>query len=187
MGYQGSVMSMGDFGPNWKGVFANYAITPRDAVGAGYLYMRSDYGSKTRELTEINYTRLLHRENLPRAQGNLWFVAGVGNIRDEDSSEDKFSYTPGFQADYETRRIYFAATARLYRASGIRHDFGTIRGGFSFYETEYDQTQPWFIVEARCMSGLSDKTEITSMLRLINKNFFVEAGINNNSQAPSPI
>ena len=50
------------------------------------------------------------------------------------------------------------------------------------YEVDYDQTQPWLILEARRMRGLSDKTEITPMLRLIHSRYFVELGVNNSSQ-----
>ncbi len=100
-------------------------------------------------------------------------------------NNDRFNravFTPGIQFDYETTRVYFQATHRLYRANDINHDFTSARAGFSFYESEYDSTQPWLILEARNMNGLSDKVEITPMLRLINKRFFVEAGINNASQ-----
>ena len=90
---------------------------------------------------------------------------------------------PGISADYETTRLYVNATARLSRAPGINHDFASARAGFSFYETDYEETQPWFIVEARRMRGLSDKVEITPMLRLINKRYFVELGLNNSNQA----
>jgi hypothetical protein len=75
-----------------------------------------------------------------------------------------------------------SAAGRLYRAGGVNHDYGAVRAGFSFYETEYEQTQPWLIVEARRMRDLSDKLEITPMLRLINKGYFVEAGVNNSRQ-----
>ena len=86
------------------------------------------------------------------------------------------------QADYETTRVDVAATARAYRASGINHDYGSARAGFSFYEVDYEETQPWFIIEARRMRNLSDKTELTPMLRFINKDYFVEAGVNNSRQ-----
>jgi hypothetical protein len=79
--------------------------------------------------------------------------------------------------------MYVAATARLYRAQGINHDYGSVRAGFSFYEVGYDEVQPWFVLEARRMKGLSDKTEITPMLRLIANRYFVEAGVSNNKDA----
>lgn len=183
MGFKDSVMAMGDFGPNWRESWANYAFTARDAIGLGSLYMRSDNETKTRTLAEVNYTRLLQRWNLQDAQANIWLFAGIGSIRGNDFSDSKVAYAPGVQVDYETTRVYFAATARLYRASGLNHDFGSLRAGFSFYEADYDETQPWLVLEARRMRGLSDKTEITPMLRLIHSRYFVELGVNNARQA----
>lgn len=183
MGFKDSVMGMGDFGPNWQEAFANYALTPRDAIGAGVLRMRSDDGQRTRELVDINYTRLLKRWNLPEAQANVWLQAGLGMVKGNDFSGTRTLVSPGIQVDYETTRLYVSANARLYRAKGIRHDYASVRAGFSFYEVDYDEVQPWLIVEARRMRGLSDKTEITPMLRLIHKRYFVEVGVNNAKQA----
>jgi hypothetical protein len=184
MGFSESFMAMGDFNNNWREAFVNYAITPRDAIGISATYMRSDDKSKNRTLEELTYTRLLKRWNMPHAQANLWFVGGIGALQGEDKRvgrDDDFGktmITPGVQFDYETTRVYVAANYRFYRASDINHDYSSARAGFSFYESDYESTQPWFILEARNMNGLSDKIEITPMLRFINKSFFVEAGMN---------
>ena len=183
MGYKDSWMSMGDFSANWREAFANYALTPRDAVGVEGLSMRSDDKARTRELGEVTYTRLLARWNLPEGQTNIWFIGGVGGIRGNDFAGTKLVATPGVQVDYETTRVYASASARLYWAEGIRHDFASARLGFSFYEADYDEIQPWLVIEARRMKGLSDKTEITPMLRLIQNRYFVELGVSNSHQA----
>jgi hypothetical protein len=175
MGFKDSWMAMGDISPNWQEVFVNYALTARDAAGATALSMRSDNGTKTRQVTEATYTRLAKRWNMPEAQANIWFLGGIGNITGNDFSGSKTLVSPGIQVDYETTRVYVSATARLYRAEG--------RAGFSFYEADYDQTQPWFVLEVRRMRGLTDKTEVTPMLRLIHNRYFVELGVNNASQA----
>ncbi len=78
--------------------------------------------------------------------------------------------------------MYFSATQRLYRSEDLNHDYSALRAGFSFYETDYTQTQPWLVIEAREMQNLTDKVEITPMLRFINKQYFVEAGVNNSQQ-----
>ena len=182
MGFEESWMAMGDASENWRETWVNYALTPRDAVGAGYIFMRADDKTKQRKLAEMNYTRLLHRWNLPNAQANVWLFGSLGRMSGNDISGSKTAYAPGVQLDYETTRVYFAATSRLYRAEGIKHDFNSLRAGFSFYKAEYDETQPWLVVEARRMQGLSDKLELTPMLRLINKNYFIEAGVNNSRQ-----
>lgn len=188
MGFKDSFMAMGDFNNNWREAFVNYAVTPRDAFGISATYMRSDDKTKTRTLEEVTYTRLLSRWNMPHAQANLWFMGGIGALQGENvrvgknDDFDKTMITPGIQVDYETTRIYFAATHRIYRASNMNHDYSAVRAGFSFYEAGYDETQPWFILEGRHMNGLSDKIEVTPMLRLINKSFFVEAGVNNSRE-----
>lgn len=183
MGFKDSWMAMGDISPNWQEVFVNYALTARDAAGATALAMRSDDGTKTRHVTEASYTKLAKRWNMPEAQANIWFIGGIGNIKGNDFSGSKILVSPGVQVDYETTRVYVSASARLYRAEGLNHDFASARAGFSFFEVDYDQTQPWFILEVRRMRGLTDKTEVTPMLRLIHNRYFVELGVSNASQA----
>ena len=186
MGFNGSTMAMGDFSPNWKEAWVNHAVTPRDAFGAGSVAMRSDDKRLTRQFSELTYTRLVYRINGEHSQANFWFVGGAGSLTGNDFAGSKTMLAPGVSADYETTRFYASATARLYRESlggqGINHDFVSARTGFSFYEVDYDETQPWLIVEARRMRGLSDKTEITPMLRLIHNRYFVEFGVNNMKQ-----
>ncbi len=182
MGFKDSQMAMGDLGTNWREAWVNHAVTSRDAFGAGGLWMRADDGTRTRTLVEATYTRLIARWNAEHSQANVWFVGGIGGIRGSDFSGSRLLWAPGVQADFETRRVYLAAFARLYRARDLNHDYGAVRAGWSFYETEYDETQPWFVVEARRMRGLSARTEITPMLRLINKGWFVEAGVNQDRQ-----
>jgi len=183
MGFKDSWMVMGDFSPNWRESWVNYALTGRDAAGIGGLYMRSDDKLRCRTLEEVNYTRLVQRWNLPHAQANVWFLAGAGSIQGNDFSGSRFALAPGVQVDYETTRVYLAATGRLYRAKGLNHDFGSIRAGFSFYEVDYDEIQPWLILEVRRMKGLSGEAEVTPMLRLIHNRYFVELGVNNAKQA----
>ena len=182
MGFKESTMAMGDFGANWRESFANYALTPRDALGGGITWMRSDDKKLTRQFTEATYTRLVKRWNGEHSQANLWFVGGAGVVTGNDFAGSKTMLSPGVAFDFETTRVYFSSTARLYRAKDINHDFASVRAGFSFYEVDYDEVQPWLILEVRRMRGLSDSTEITPMLRLIHNRYFVELGVNQAKQ-----
>lgn len=182
MGFKDSTMAMGDFSPNWREAWINHALTLRDALGVGGVYMRSDDGRLKREFGELTYTRLLKRINGEHSQANFWFVGGAGTLKGNDFGGSKTMLAPGISADYETTRIYASTSVRLYRAPGIRHDAASVRAGFSFYEVDYDEVQPWFILEARRMRGLSEKTEITPMLRFIQNRYFVEVGVNNMKQ-----
>jgi hypothetical protein len=182
MGFKDSWMAMGDFSPNWREAVVNYARTPRDAFGLSSVYMRSDDAKESRLLNEVTYTRLLRRWNMPEAQANIWFIGGAGTVTGNSFSGARFMASPGVQVDYETTRVYASAMARLYRAEGLNHDYASARLGFSFYEADYDQVQPWLVLEVRRMRGLSERTEVTPMLRLIHQRYFVELGINNASQ-----
>lgn len=187
MGFKDSSMAMADLGPNWREAWVNHALTARDAVGVGGLFMRSDDGLRERTLVELNVTRLLQRWNLPHAQANAWLLGGVGEVSGNDFSGRKTLLAPGLQLDYETTRIYLAGMLRLYRGFGgaqpLNHDYAALRAGFSFYETDYDETQPWLVLEARRMRGLSERVELTPMLRLIHNRYFVEFGVNTERQA----
>lgn len=182
MGFRDSTMAMGDFSPNWREAWVNHALTARDAFGVGGVAMRSDDRRLTREFAELTYTRLVHRVNGEHSQANFWFVGGAGQLKGNDFTGSKTMLAPGVSADYETTRVYLSGSLRLYRAPGINHDVASVRTGFSFYETDYDEVQPWLILEARRMRGLSEKTEITPMLRFILSRYFVEVGINNMKQ-----
>jgi hypothetical protein len=188
LGFKGSVMAMGDFSPNWQESFANYAFTPVDAVGIEGVRMRSDDKTLTRQAGQITYTRRLARWNTPDSQANVFLLSGVGTLVGNNLAGSQALFTPGLQADYETTRVYASTVLRAYRGYGagnanVKHDYGSLRAGFSFYEADYDETQPWLIVEARRMKGLSERTEITPMLRLINKRYFIEAGVSTAKQA----
>lgn len=183
MGFKDSWMAMGDFSPNWQESFVNYAITRNDAIGLEGLVARSDDQRLSRQAVGLIYTRLLKRWNWPQAQANVWFIGGLSSIKGKDLASDRLMASPGLQLDYETTRVYLAASGRLYRALGVHQDYASLRAGFSFYEVQYDETQPWLILEARRMRELSDKTEITPMLRLIHKRYFIEAGYSNMQQA----
>jgi hypothetical protein len=182
MGFKDSWMTMGDFSKTYRELTANYALTPRDAIGLTSTYMQTDNKSQSQMNNELTYTRLLKRWNMPDAQANIWFIGGVGETRGNFFNGAKATLSPGFQADYETTRLYASANARIYVADGITNNIVSARTGFSFYEANYDETQPWIIVEARRMSMVSNAYEVTPMLRLIHSRFFVEAGANLDGQ-----
>jgi hypothetical protein len=182
MGFKDSWMTMGDFSKTFREATANYALTPRDAIGLTSTYMQTDNQSKSQTNNELTYTRLLKRWNMPDAQANIWFIGGIGEARGNFFNGAKATLSPGMQADYETTRLYASANARIYVADGITNNIVSARTGFSFYEANYDETQPWLIVEARRMSMVSNAYEVTPMLRLIHNRFFVEAGANLDGQ-----
>jgi hypothetical protein len=176
MGFAGSTMVMGEFEPGAQKGFINYALTPRDALGVGGFRMRMDEGPALRKYLEANYTRLIKRWNQPHSQANIWFIGGVGAYQ-AGPEPDRTMVSPGLSVDWESTRLYFSASKRLYRADDVNHDVKALRAGFSFYEVNYDEIQPWFVLEAQKMNGFSEGTEITPMLRFLHRRFFAEFGL----------
>jgi hypothetical protein len=194
--FAGGTMAMVEASESDREVGANYALSPRDALGLRYTWMRSQrpvsaghshgavlfLGVPRHESVEFNYTRLLQRWNTENAQINIWALGGVGVMRGNTFSGEQFFYSPGVQVDAESTRLYFSVKGQLHRSKGVRNDVGVVRAGFSFWEAEYEETQPWLLVEAKRTGEFSEKIEITPMLRLINKNFFAEIGVDQNKK-----
>lgn len=191
MGFKDSTMVMLEVSKNDRETEVNHALTVQDAIGIATQDMRvhiehhgRSYHSwqKVRQLT---YTRRLHRWNLPEAQANVWLFAAAGEINRRESAGDvtQTLVTPGFQVDYETTRVYSALSGRFKHANGFRQNTWTARGGFSIYETNYDEVQPWLILEAKRTSEVTQGVDWTPMLRFIHKRYFLELGVGESGDA----
>jgi hypothetical protein len=197
MGFKGATMVTGDLGRDWRELGVNHAITARTALGAGAMWMRADDDSHRREGVALMLTHRLARWNFPDAQANIWLSGALGALRGDDFDGTQGVLAPGIQLDYETTRFYVAAIGRWMRGeeqtltgalgehshappgkTSLDHDYTALRVGVAFTEADYEATQPWLVVEARRIRGLSYRTEVTPMLRLINRAWFVELGMN---------
>ncbi|MCE2915855.1 MAG: hypothetical protein LW768_09960 [Rubrivivax sp.] len=191
MGHEDSWMLMLDSTPQSRGLGLNHAVTGTWAPGATLRRWKEPIGHGgarlLRETAGVSLTHRLHRWNLPHAQANLWLVGDAGQVRRQGGH----GYAAGrgdygamaFMADYETTRVYVGGGLKALRGGeGLRHDVVRVRSGFSFWEAEYEGTQPWFIVEAERTrygnAAMREGTRFTPMLRFINRRFFVEIGAN---------
>lgn len=187
MASEGSVMVMGDFNSGGeRELAANYAVTGRDAFGVmatrwdePVLHLGLHRQHHEREAAGLTYTRLVQRWNMPHAQANLWFVGAAGRARGHGWTGERTFWSPAVMADYETTRLYLGAGFEPMRGSGLRHDTTWLRAGFSFYEVDYEQVQPWFVLEAkRTRYAAQSRDVVTPMLRFIHRGLFVEFGRN---------
>jgi len=182
MGFKNSWMIMGDLSKTYQEFSFNYATTANDAIGFSASAMQTDDYVKRQQNAELVYTRKVARWNLPNAQANIWFIGGLGSTTGNGFEGSKAMASPGLQVDYETTRFYSMASARVYAAQGATSNITTARLGGSFYEVDYDQPQPWIVIEARRMTFVSNRYEFTPMLRVIHNRYFVEAGANLSGQ-----
>jgi hypothetical protein len=186
MGSADTWMVMGERSAEDVELALNYATTGRDAWGL--MAKRWDemphpgaprsHGLR-REFAGLTYTRLLRRWNLPHAQSNLWLVGMAGAARAAERSGSESSGSLALLADYETTRVYTGAGLERMRSGSWRHDTAYARAGFSFFEVEYEETQPWLVLEVkRERFTASTKDTVTPLLRLIHRRYFVELGRN---------
>jgi hypothetical protein len=175
MGFEESAMLMTEIGRYNQEWMLNYSPKVGHAFGVEVMRM-SGRNEDATTITGLQYTGLIKRWNFPSAQSNIWFNGSVGEA---SGLHNGFAYTPSLQFDYETTRLYFLAKARLIRGENMRYDTAVLQAGFSFYETDFDETQPWFVLEAKTMQNNAPSLQITPALRLINKNYFLEFGITN--------
>jgi len=182
MGFKNSWMLMGDFSKTYQEFGLNYATTANDAFGISASAMQTDNSVSKQQNFEAVYTRKLARWNMPEAQANIWFIGGLGSTTGNTFTGSKAMASPGIQVDYETTRFYSMASTRVYAAQGATSNITTARLGASFYEADYDEPQPWIVVEARRMTFVSNQYEFTPMVRVIHKRYFVEAGANLSGQ-----
>ena len=183
MSYKGSVTTMTDLGKRYTSVETNYAYDAKNAVGVKLFHM--DNNDRQRDGFEINHLHRMYRSNQKHSQMNVWLFGGLGYL--EGSNERVGSDTnlstafisPALQWDYETKRVFLLASHQLIRGDSINHDTTKLKAGFSFYETSYDETQPWLILDVMNINGINPRLEVTPMLRLINKALYFEGGVSN--------
>lgn len=187
MGSVDTWMLMADATADERSLGGNYALTSRDALGGTVGQWKSNDGQARRDYAVLSYTRLVHRWNLPHAQANVWFLAHAGRVNAQGDKQ-RTLFSPMVMADWETTRLYAGAGWSTRRAPGsgsIRRDSAYLRGGFSFYEAEYDELQPWLIAEGKTTrdEGAARKEEAALWLRVIHKRFFVELGADDQGRA----
>lgn len=176
MGFADSIMIMGEAGHDYQEIMMNYSPVVGHAYGIEHMRMEDEDGMQM-SISALSYTHLIQRWNMKGGQANLWFTGGIGHGYGD--GDEGFAYTPSVQFDYETTRLYFLGKLRMMRGPDMNFDSASVQAGFSFYETGFDETQPWFVVEARTMRNMEPAFQVTPALRLINKDYFLELGVSN--------
>ena len=175
MGFEDSAMMMTEVGRYNQEWMLNYSPKLGHAVGVEVMRMSAKQEQAT-TIVGLNYTGLIQRWNMPHAQANVWFNGSIGEA---SGLYEGFAYTPSLQFDAETTRLYFLAKARVIRAPDMNYDTAVVQTGFSFYETSFNETQPWLVIETKTMRNTDPALQITPAIRLINKNYFLEFGVIN--------
>ena len=153
------------------------------SLGGGFLRLDSDSVHKTRDISYLRGNYLVHRWNLEDAQGNVFVWGGLGSATGSDFGGSKLDRDVGFQADYETRRIYASAMSDLHESNAYSHRVDTAQLGFAPYAHDYEDLATWFVLQGRHYTGnLHRGPEYAALVRLFKGGAWVEAGVTANGK-----
>lgn len=147
------------------------------SLGGGRIELEQADGDFDRRIAYLRANALLKRWNLPQAQGNLFAWGGVGRATGSDFDGTTTAANTGFQADYETRRVYASLRSDLHYSRRFSHRIDTVQLGWAPYAHDYESLATWLVVQARhYTSGLYDGIEPALVLRLFKGPVWVELG-----------
>ncbi len=176
--YQGGTAVMGEYGAGTMQEFqVFYAPSYRWSVGAAQLRLDADDDRYSRDISYVRGNLLLKRWNLPRAQGNLFAWGGVGRATGSDFGGTTTSANAGFQADYETRRVYTSLRSDLHYSRHFSHRVDTLQLGWAPYAHDYESMATWLLFQVRDYTGdLYSGLEPALLVRLFKGPAWIEAG-----------
>lgn len=147
------------------------------SLGGGWLELESEEGTTQRRITYVRGNLLAKRWNLPGAQANIFVWGGLGQATGNDFSGSTSSRNAGFQADYETRRIYSSLRSDLHESDQFSHRIDTVQLGWAPYAHDYDGLATWIVIQGRDYTGgLYNGTEVALLVRLFKSRTWVEFG-----------
>ncbi|HWL74234.1 MAG TPA: hypothetical protein VNQ74_10200 [Burkholderiaceae bacterium] len=185
VGFADSWMVMGEFGREFNQLDAMFSPTARYSIAGTLTQMQNAEAGTRVNLAVAHYNRLLWRHNGPESQFNGYLSVGAGSSRSNaafQSDRDQAVAAIGAQVDFETRLIYLAGKTHYWKSPHFTVGYNSVQAGFAFYKTEWDQTQPWLIAEVSRMPGIGDEYDKAIYLRFINKGFFLDLGIDDDSR-----
>lgn len=147
------------------------------SVGGGWLELKSEDDSKQRHVTYLRGNLLAKRWNMPAAQANVFVWGGLGRATGNDFDGSDLARNAGFQADYETRRVYGSFRSDLQESDHFSHRIDTLQLGWAPYKHDYNTLATWFVVQGRRYTGeLFDGTETALLVRFFKGGTWVEVG-----------
>lgn len=124
---------------------------------------------------------LARRWNMPNAQANIFWMAGVGVAYDDANSlggdAEPAGYV-GIEADWENRRFYTLYQARAFWAEDIDQTFSQrLRVGVAPYIAEAGELHTWAILQIDHEPEDDNPISISPVIRMFRDTTLVEAGV----------
>lgn len=176
-----------------------YSPSSRWSIGAGHLELEDTGPNHEHEVNFARLNLLLKRWNLESAQANVFVWGGVGRssvtitpspVTDPDEHNhgapvepgkpqafEETAWNSGAQVDYETRRIYLAASSDAHYSSTFLHRTDRLQFGVAPYKHEVGSLATWIVVSASHYAGdIDENTQVALLLRFFRKHTWMEVG-----------
>lgn len=144
--------------------------SPKYWLGYGLKHIQSGEN----EWTNLHLGFLLKRWNEFEYQGNIYLFGGPGRVKYQGEEASFAKY--GFQADWETRRVYTLFKYTSAQSDLIRTEEFVGRVGFAPFVAGFNDLNAWGILQVKYSALEEKQTEITPYLRMFYKNVLWEMG-----------
>lgn len=147
---------------------------------SGLNHWRFSFLDGVREYGFLKTNHLLYRYNGQSSQANVYLHAGVGGVYTSGQEQKVDSaLMAGAEMDWETRSLYTAFKYYFFKGKDFE-DVSMIQArlGFAAFEADFDDLQPWLMLQVMAMpeANVQDEVIITPMLRFLYKNVMWEMG-----------
>lgn len=184
--YADATTFMADYSRNTADLSLYYAPRFDRSYGGGWHRYRQEahHGpGLEREFRFLRVNHLARRWNLPRAQGNAFVWASLGEARGSEFRGGRAAGNLGFQLDYETLRVYTMLKSELWHTSAYTHRMDTAQFGVAPYAHRYGGWASWIVAQIDQSAGALERDPGGALLlRFFNETTWIEAGVDDDGK-----
>jgi len=172
--FKGSTMVMSQSQPMMVTVAADHTPVRWFSFGGTYQWMHRATSHADFLGAELNF--LAFRWNEQEWQANAFLTLAAGGLRDRSRPLD-FAGLIAAEADAESRHLYVLVSGRYLRGLGGFEDPQLLgRVGVAPFAAEYEEINPWVVLQYQYMPRFSQPNVVTPMLRLLYRSVLLEVG-----------
>lgn len=180
--YPGGRMSMTEVDGSAVATQIDYTLSRQLAVGAYALTREGGDRHSAGALANV----LLMRKNTEDSQSNVYVMAGAGPSWVRRSDDGRDTVASGFvaaEADWETRRWFVGAAAKLSVVGGDAELGWRTRLGVAPYIADSGKLHTWTMLQVGRSAIEGREVEVTPLVRLFKGTVLAEAGVSHRGRA----
>ena len=176
---KGTSMAMFMYTPSSRSFDLTHGFTRDWSATLGWHRYENDDGEDRRDFTLLRANYLLYRGYGSGGIANVYVFGGPAYAEAEDG-DDGLGWHAGLWGDYETRRVYARLSVQTHQVEDVGQTITTGQALWAPYAADYEDIATWVGLQVERRNHLSDATEVTPMLRLFQRDWWVDAGVSVN-------